>query len=1052
MLWVLWLHLPVLLCVGLLSPHGLHHVLPDISALALGAALATSPAFSRRVRTLAAVVTLVSCSAVLVHLTDGLTESHFHFFAVVAFITLYQEWLPFAVCLAYVVFHHGILGVWAPAAVFSHHAAREHPVQWAMIHGGFVVLASLASLATWRLTDVERENVERVLGAAGDGIYGVDSLGRITFVNPVLCELVGKEPAALEGVHHHDALGHGPAPSDAEASPECPLCAGVYANEPLVTGEMALRGADQASLPVEYVARHVQSGAHGAGSVITVRDLRERQALETERRTVELQRDQLASIAEASPDVALIGRSDGQFVWLNLAGRRLLGFGDTEDITVYRIEDMFSAEEMARVYREDMPVLARDGDWQGEWALETREGEQIPAWVTHHLHPEASEEHAYVTGTMRDLRSQRAEERDRRENERRLAAAEGVAGMGSWEWDLSTDRVIWSPGLYRLYGMEPGTGEETFDSWVSRVHPDDREVTLAEATAGAHTGIDITHRALRADGREIVVNTRGEVITDEHGEPVSMLGTILDITERHAAAEAVRESEERARSVIATAGDAYIQFDVDGRVTEWNAQAERTFGLARDEAVGLPLTHLVLAAHDREPFERRVGLSGEPGVESSGHERFEMTMLHRSAREFPVEVTSWTIETGETPVFSCFVRDISERQAVERAKNEFVSVVGHELRTPLTSIHGVLGLLRAGLLGDLSDRGQQMVDIAVHNTDRLVRLINDILDIERLNSGRVSLQHQQCDSAALAMRSIEARRPMAESAGVSLEIDALPGSVWADPDRLEQTLTNLLSNAIKFSSHGGTVLLTARTTGNELCFQVRDHGRGIPPEHLELIFDRFQQVDGSDAREKEGTGLGLAICRTIVEQHGGRIWAESEPGQGATMSITLPVVPADMRDHAEGGPALMVAEAPSTHVHDGSTSTTLLLVEDDQDLADVLTERFRHRGIDVHHARTAELATSMCGQLVPDLLVLDLMLPRQDGYGLVEQLRRDSRFEGLPLAVYTACDLTLADRERLRLGETQFFTKGRVTPEQFERHVVARLDRLHRGAQEPASA
>ncbi len=127
-----------------------------------------------------------------------------------------------------------------------------------------------------------------------------------------------------------------------------------------------------------------------------------------------------------------------------------------------------------------------------------------------------------------------------------------------------------------------------------------------------------------------------------------------------------------------------------------------------------------------------------------------------------------------------------------------------------------------------------------------------------------------------------------------LEVDAEPGNVWADPDRVEQTLTNLLSNAIKFSSPGGTVRLTARTTGSELCFQVRDQGRGIPPEHLELIFDRFQQVDGSDAREKEGTGLGLAICRTIVEQHGGRIWAESEPGAGATMTITLPVLPPDM--------------------------------------------------------------------------------------------------------------------------------------------------------------
>ena len=146
---------------------------------------------------------------------------------------------------------------------------------------------------------------------------------------------------------------------------------------------------------------------------------------------------------------------------------------------------------------------------------------------------------------------------------------------------------------------------------------------------------------------------------------------------------------------------------------------------------------------------------------------------------------------------------------------------------------------------------------------------------------------------------------MAESAGVRLEVDAQPGRVWADPDRLEQTLTNLLSNAIKFSAPGGTVRLVARTTNSQLRFEVHDQGRGIPAEHLELIFDRFQQVDSSDAREKGGTGLGLAICRTIVEQHGGRIWAESEPGTGTTMTVTLPVRAADADDESALLPALL---------------------------------------------------------------------------------------------------------------------------------------------------
>ena len=240
MVWVLWIHVPALWTLGVLLGYPPLHVMVDMAPLAFGATVATLPDFSRRVRTLAGVVTLVTCSAVLVHLTSGLTESHFHFFAVVAFITLYQEWLPFAVALAYVVVHHGVVGVWAPTAVFNHADAWERPLLWAVIHGGFVVLASLASLATWRLTDVERQNVERVLGAAGDGIYGVDASGRITFVNPMLCDLVGRDADSLLATDHHVSLGHASEPGGAADPADCALCAAAACKVPLVSGELYL--------------------------------------------------------------------------------------------------------------------------------------------------------------------------------------------------------------------------------------------------------------------------------------------------------------------------------------------------------------------------------------------------------------------------------------------------------------------------------------------------------------------------------------------------------------------------------------------------------------------------------------------------------------------------------------------------------------------------------------------------------------------------------------------------------------------------------------------
>lgn len=239
----------------------------------------------------------------------------------------------------------------------------------------------------------------------------------------------------------------------------------------------------------------------------------------------------------------------------------------------------------------------------------------------------------------------------------------------------------------------------------------------------------------------------------------------------------------------------------------------------------------------------------------------------------------------------CFRKDITERRTVERMKDEFVSVVSHELRTPLTSIHGALGLLASGLLGTLSENGQRMLGIAVQNTDRLARLINDILDLERLESGKVTLAKQTCDAADLMVKAAEVMQTMAENAGIALSVSPQSVQLWADPDRMIQLLTNLLSNAIKFSPQGTTVWLTVECLGNEMLFQVKDQGQGIPADKLESIFERFQQVDVSCSRKKGGTGLGLAICRSIVQQHGGQIWAENTLlGKGSTFYFTLPIL------------------------------------------------------------------------------------------------------------------------------------------------------------------
>ena len=233
-------------------------------------------------------------------------------------------------------------------------------------------------------------------------------------------------------------------------------------------------------------------------------------------------------------------------------------------------------------------------------------------------------------------------------------------------------------------------------------------------------------------------------------------------------------------------------------------------------------------------------------------------------------------------------QDITERHDIERAKDEFISIVSHELRTPLTAIRCVLGMLASGALGPLQDEGQGMVEIAVANTDRLVRLINDILDIERIDSGTIETHPQTCDAAELITRAIECVAQVAADAQVTLIAEGEPAELCADPDRVLQILTNLISNAVKFSAADGTVRVGCVPRDDEVLFAVADNGRGIPADKLGAIFERFEQVDASDARENGGSGLGLAICRRIIEHLGGRIWVQSKLGAGSTFSFAVP--------------------------------------------------------------------------------------------------------------------------------------------------------------------
>jgi len=512
------------------------------------------------------------------------------------------------------------------------------------------------------------------------------------------------------------------------------------------------------------------------------------------------------------------------------------------------------------------------------------------------------------------------------------------------------------------------------------------------------------------------------------GTAIDALASVADEIalgiDRSRASEALRASEARTRAVVDSMMEGLLVVDQDIVIRSMNPSAERIFGYRADELVGQSLSRLVpdSASSDALSFMQ----------EARRHALGRITQWEgrrKSGEQFPFELSLFEFRTPEGRRIGGSVRDVSESREVERLKKEFVSTVSHELRTPLTSIRGSLGLLAGGALGTLSSEAAEVVAVAERNVVRLVRLINDILDLERLDTGRLEMSFEALPLSSVFERSVEAVRAFADQEGVALESEPTRIQVRADGDRLVQVLVNLLSNAVKFSPRGASVRLAAAEEDGRACVRVTDRGRGVPPAAREAIFERFRQVEASDARQKGGTGLGLAICKAIVEQHGGAIGVESEEGRGSVFWFTVPVAVSGSRE----------AVAPAGEPRAVGAGREVLLVEDDLALLDVLERQLAGAGLFVRRATTGQQGIRLAQQRRPDLLVLDVALPGKDGFEVVAALRTDLRLSSLPLLVYTVHDLAPEQRALLTLGPTRFLTKTRSSDEEFRTHVLEML-------------
>ncbi len=1008
------------------------------------------------------------------------------------------------------------------------------------------------------------EQIEGLYNQAPCGYHSLDSDGLIIEMNDTALNWLGYQREAIVGQRHFPELLTAEGKATFAASFETFKKRGWVHDL-----EFDLVCRDEGRLPVLLSAIAVQDAAGNyLMSRSTLFDISDRRRAEQERAQLlaqeqsarieaETAKNRVINILESITDAFFTLDHEWHFTYVNPEAERLLRQPPAALIG-QKIWQVFPDLIAMQIYQEFHRAATT------QVSLEFEEYYPLyQLWIKMQGYPMAEGLAIYAQNITE--RKQAIEEL-RRSEERWQLILQGT-NDGLWDVDLQTRQVFRSDrwgsilgydGIAELDGVEK--------TWIDFLHPADRDRVLQTQQDYLDRKIPFLSQEYRLrcrDGQYKWTLERAQAVWDETGRPLRLVGSSSDITARkQVEAEILNLNKALESAVVGIA-----QLDIEGNYLWVNAATATMVGEQPETMVGRNWRQIV-----RPDYHDRVLLAYDQMI-VEGRAEVEVLALRPDRHQFDLKMVLVKVDDAEQNFIGnyAFMKDVSDRREVQRMKDEFIATVSHELRTPLTSVSGALDLLAAGVLQANPTEAQRMLTIAANNTERLIRLINDILDIERIESGVIAMTKTICNAADLMAETVEGVQELAQQAGVNLDVVGLSAEVWVDPDRIIQVITNLLSNAIKFSPPHSTISLRAEvkrsgysldpaiyphapaywTTTPVLLFQVRDQGRGIPANRLDSIFERFQQVDASDARQKGGTGLGLAICRSILEQHDGHIWAESTVGEGSTFYFTLPIrwpgEPSRLATLDPQAPLLLICDddvdRPSilpalleqqgyrvitaesaaialsqakTHFPaaillnlaisglDGldlltllkqqpntqnipviilrglfpdlslaesqpigdwfsqpaqqqklcqaleqalckqSQSIKILIVEDDQDLAAVMLALFTRCCVTAYHASTGQEAIRLSQQILPDLLILDLVLPEGDGFSVVEWLQQHNRLHQVPLVIYTAHEVSDRDRHRLQLGPTLFLTKGRISSQELEQRVVSLLNRMLR--------
>jgi PAS domain S-box-containing protein len=808
----------------------------------------------------------------------------------------------------------------------------------------------------------------------------------------------------------------------------------------------------------------VDASGRMIGASKIARDIGERRHIEAERREEKREAEanlaQLQAVIGSMAEGLVVTDAHGNVLRWNRAALAMHGFASMEEVPASK--DAFSELfELRRAGGEIIPVR--------EWPLSRMlRGETVENDDVQVVRKDGTLERTIrCSGTaLRDVEGQitlavltlhdRSEERRTQESLRKsaqhLSLAMEAAELGDWVWDAASDVMALSARAAEIFGVarEPA---KTRTEMRDLIHQEDREAArlAAERSSALREDYDMQYRVNRPDGVQVWVAAKGRGQYGPDGKITGMLGIVQDVTQRKAAEEALRESEERLRLGMDAGNTGTWDWDIAGDRVTWSDRVYEFHGLKPGEFSGrvedfTRLVHPDDVANVRAAIERSLQEGAPYHVEFRVvHREGEVRWISTNGKVYyDAEGRALRMLGATTDVTVRKLAELErdrllegERQArseaehSSRMKDEFLATLSHELRTPLNAILGWSQLLGRG--GDDPGMLEEGLAVIERNTRAQAQLIDDLLDMSRIISGKIRLDVRLVDPVSVIEAAIETVTPAAVAKGIKIEtaMDHRAGPISGDPNRLQQVVWNVLSNAIKFTSRGGRVSITLERVESVVEVSVTDTGQGITPEFLPHVFERFRQADASSTRRHGGLGLGLAIVKQIVELHGGTIQAMSEgEGMGSVFRISLPL------SSGAGEETALPGEVEKTSAALQCRSTELaglkiLVVDDEPDARRLVRRLLEECAARVITAGSAREAMPLVEAERPDVLICDIGMADVDGYEFLRQVRvlgeaRGGRVPAVALTAFARSE----DRTRALLSGFLVHVSKPVEPEE----------------------